>query len=472
MPVCIAGMHRSGTSMVANLLRGGGLYLGTDADLKSASQYNADGFWEHVRLVDLNEEILNRLGGGWDAPPPMPEGWVGAEPLRDLHASARAILEEFSGHEPWGWKDPRNSLTLPFWRRHLPDPKVVICVRNPLEVALSLRRRNILSYALSMILWTVYNERLLRTTRPDQRLITHYDAYAHEPREEVRRLLEFAGLTPSEDVVERACSAASADLRHHRLGGQQLVDAEVSPAVLDLYAKLCGEAGWSEQSLVRASTVAGGAIDAELPALGGNPAAAPSSAQARIEHATSDTLSGQRSGEPTSLPGRLNRSAVEVEVLRKRLEGRDATIGDLRAGIARRDTDIGGLRATLGDAQAKVNELRIRLEERGAAIGELRTRLSERDAASGELRTRLKERDAAIGELRTRLSERGAAIGELRTRGAAAQAKIADLQGWLETERRTVTMMSASWGWRLNTRYERIRKRVERQLQPSPKRRA
>ena len=443
MPICIAGMHRSGTSLVANLLRGGGLYLGADADLKGPSQYNADGFWEHVRLVDLNEEILNRLGGGWDAPPAMPEGWVGAEPLRDLHASAQAILEEFSGHEPWGWKDPRNSLTLPFWRRHLPDPKVVICVRNPLEVALSLRRRNILSYALSMLLWTVYNERLLRTTRPDQRLITHYDAYTREPREEVRRLLEFAGLTPSDDVVERACLTASADLRHHRLGGQQLVDAEVSPAILDLYARLCREAGWSEEIPARAATVVGGSIDAELPGLGGNPATAPSSAWAWIEDATSDALSEPPRGQATSPPGRLNRSAVEVEVLRKRLEGRDETIDDLRAGIARRDTAIENMRGTLGDAQTKVTELRIRLEERGAAIGELRSRLSERDAAIGELRTRL----------------------------AGAQAKIASLQRRLEAERRTVTMMSSSWGWRLNTRFRRIRERLDRQRQPSPKRR-
>src|SRR5262249_23640698 len=67
--VCIAGMHRSGTSMVARLLNLCGLYLGEDEDLMPSAADNPEGFWENLHFVDLNEKILSALQGGWDMPP-------------------------------------------------------------------------------------------------------------------------------------------------------------------------------------------------------------------------------------------------------------------------------------------------------------------------------------------------------------------------------------------------------------------
>src|SRR5215216_55744 len=138
MPVCIAGMHRSGTSMVAKLLHLCGLYLGQQGDLVPPTPDNPDGHWENMRFAGLNDEILNEFGGGWDHPPAIPDRWDEAERLHGIKMKAKIILQEFADHEPWGWKDPRNSLTLPVWKSIVPDLKVIICLRNPLEVALSL----------------------------------------------------------------------------------------------------------------------------------------------------------------------------------------------------------------------------------------------------------------------------------------------------------------------------------------------
>jgi len=71
MPVCIAGMHRSGTSMVARLLYLCGLYLGPESELLPPRPDNEEGYWENFYFVKLNEEILARLNGGWDWPPPL-----------------------------------------------------------------------------------------------------------------------------------------------------------------------------------------------------------------------------------------------------------------------------------------------------------------------------------------------------------------------------------------------------------------
>ena len=75
----------------------------------------------------------------------------------------------------WGWKDPRNSLTLPFWQDLVPGLKTLIMVRNPLEVAYSMRERNGTSYAFGLRLWEIYNRRLIEAAGKHDRLVTHYD---------------------------------------------------------------------------------------------------------------------------------------------------------------------------------------------------------------------------------------------------------------------------------------------------------
>src|SRR6185503_2312642 len=74
VPICIAGMHRSGTSMVAGLLQACGLFLGREEELGFDSN-NGEPHFENVRFVALNDEILSRLGGSWNNPPAFPRGW-------------------------------------------------------------------------------------------------------------------------------------------------------------------------------------------------------------------------------------------------------------------------------------------------------------------------------------------------------------------------------------------------------------
>src|ERR1700748_2976905 len=68
-PICIAGAHRSGTSMLARLLHSSGLNLGPEKDMMPPAADNPDGFWENLQFVRLNDELLNSAGGAWDLPP-------------------------------------------------------------------------------------------------------------------------------------------------------------------------------------------------------------------------------------------------------------------------------------------------------------------------------------------------------------------------------------------------------------------
>src|SRR5687768_9094893 len=139
--VCITGMHRSGTPMIAHALSRAGLFLGDPQDLHGPSDDNPDGYWEHKRIVAINDDLLELFGGGWDLPPQLAPGWLLEPRVHDMASRALTIFDQLRTHEHWGWKDPRCALTLPFWLSQCPDLFVVACVRNPLEVANSLRRR-------------------------------------------------------------------------------------------------------------------------------------------------------------------------------------------------------------------------------------------------------------------------------------------------------------------------------------------
>lgn len=80
-----------------------------------AAADNPDGFWENLRFVKLNDEILNALGAAWDLPP-RSESSFDSDTLAPQRAKAHLLLNSFADHHKWGWKDPRNCLTLPFGR--------------------------------------------------------------------------------------------------------------------------------------------------------------------------------------------------------------------------------------------------------------------------------------------------------------------------------------------------------------------
>ncbi len=241
--VCVAGMHRSGTSMVTRLLNLCGLYLGHTADLLPPTSDNSEGYWENIKFLQINEAILSHFHGGWDLPPVMEAGWEKAPELSAITPQAQELLRQFEGHEPWGWKDPRNSLTLPFWLQLIPDLKVIICLRHPLEVARSLNRRGYSSPAFSFNLWTVYNQRLLTAIPAEQLLITHYDTYFKRPQEELLRLLEFTGIPQDLGRLELALTSIAGNQRHNQATMEELRTTEAPPEMVDLYATLCAQSG-------------------------------------------------------------------------------------------------------------------------------------------------------------------------------------------------------------------------------------
>src|SRR3954454_7745401 len=116
--VVVLGPSRSGTSAVGRVLNLLGVDLGPEDRLLAAIPgVNPKGFFEHRDVVGLNDEILRRLSGDWLSPPELIAGWEHDAALDDLRSQAHELLQNtFGASALWGFKDPRASLTLPFWR--------------------------------------------------------------------------------------------------------------------------------------------------------------------------------------------------------------------------------------------------------------------------------------------------------------------------------------------------------------------
>lgn len=242
--VCVLGMHRSGTSLLARLLNLGGVALGPQGRLAPAAADNPRGFWEHAGLREINEELLHAFGGSWMDPPELPEGWSRDPRVAPVLEQARGqIARDFAGAALWGFKDPRLSLTVEFWRRVLPGRIAwIVALRNPLEVCDSLKRRNGLPSVLAEDLWCAYTRASLLATRPDERALVHYERLLEDPGGEIARLIAELRLpVPPPGAEARAAmrEESTAALRHHRHDMAEVARREdLRPDTRELYRRL------------------------------------------------------------------------------------------------------------------------------------------------------------------------------------------------------------------------------------------
>ena len=353
--ICIAGAHRSGTSMVTRLLHRCGLELGPESDLMPPQADNPEGFWEHLGFVTLNEELLNELGGAWDLPPNADENFTQAR-LDPLRMKARLLIEGFDSARVWGWKDPRNSLTLPFWQDLLQGLKTLIVVRNPLEVAYSMRERNGTSFSLGLRLWEIYNRRLIEKANEQQRLVTHYDLFFDDAETELRRIAEFTGLAHAD--AHNAAALVKKRRRHTHFTVEHLIDARVAPGVIELYRVLIGEAsptGRNKGKMAKSRET--GSLD------------------------EADLLPGSVSRLNAFVPERIAQIEHLYEELLAQAEARHKLqVEELAASL--RDKSI-----SLSESEAREDELRQRLRLQLKAAERLCRFLDETDDAAARLRS-------------------------------------------------------------------------------------
>jgi hypothetical protein len=224
-----------------------GLFFGWRRELNDESIF----FWT------LNEWLLRQAGTGWDRPAAIHE-LIDDEclmrlvrrylvqrlksPARYQYLGKRAFSGQtlFDVEGPWGWKDPRNTFTLPIWRSIYPNARAIHIGRHGVDVAASLlsRRSRYLERAQrnfarfeALYRWVARRKGFAQSVRcgnlqgafdiwyeyevearrqicnmGEMAISIRYEEFLHDPRGVLTRVSDFGGVAVSHDVIESVCS--------------------------------------------------------------------------------------------------------------------------------------------------------------------------------------------------------------------------------------------------------------------------
>ena len=418
-------MHRSGTSLVARVLNLLGVYLGPVKKMMRPGPDNPAGFWEHLGIYEINEEILRLLGGTWDALPELPPLWEERPELAPLYSRAkRMISSDFRGQALWGWKDPRNAILLPFWRKVQPSLRFVISFRNPLDVASSLSRRNAFPTSKGVRLWALYTATAILNTRGAPRLVSAYENYFDDWRREVARLSRFLGIgqVRINQAAKQIESFIQEELWHHRSSVRTVLSmTELEPAAQALYISLLQE-------------IRGEANE-------------PNRALGQLQLDTVSALAWHDLGQVEG----IQKLTAELHQAEKGLEERTRWAQSLDAELAER-------RAYLAKLQAEFDEKAAWADQLNAQVQALEQTSREQQAEASRFRTEFEDQQSYLASLQRELEDKQELEKQLTTLEqdlSTKQARIDELT-WLwqmgtARKRRFCLSLLAPLDWGIGT---------------------
>jgi len=224
----VLGIHRSGTSALTRVLSLMGAAL--PKNIMPPQPDNETGFWEPKRFADLNDQILRELGSGWS-------DWCSFE--RDIlhhvridHYKSeiqRLLTEEYGSADLIVLKDPRLCRFVPLYAEALREAGFrlipVISLRNPMEVADSLARRDGMPLSKASLLWLRHVLEAEAATRGMKRLVVSFDHLVDNVQDSAERIQAQVGLPwqpVPEDVARQIVSFVTPSQRHHRRSTEEV----------------------------------------------------------------------------------------------------------------------------------------------------------------------------------------------------------------------------------------------------------
>jgi hypothetical protein len=400
--VFVLGMHRSGTSLLTRGLQAVGIELGENL-LPPVPGDNDKGYFEDQRLHDLDNELLEQLGRTWCSLHLPPERITSTPELEE--AGREFLRSKAAEGVPFGLKDPRLCLLLPWWLERCAElelkPGYVLALRHPLSVAKSVCKpgtaRGDVAVVKALWLWYLHLVCALQNSENGPRVVVDYDMMVDEPLVQLQRIQRALGFPQVEPDQAFLDSFLDRGLRHSSHTMDDLLDhPDVGPQLVALYEML-----------------------------------------ARLSR---DDLASD---------------AREVGAMRTRSMEYLADLGPLLSYTSRQDEILASIRWEM----QKVTSEKLYLENLAADFAELRKRYHEEQRQTQAEIHALNDRLAASrSELQSTQNELQSTQNELQ----AAHAQLADTQAQLQAVQTHLDAVLNSRSWRVTAPLRKLSSRVKK----------
>ena len=240
----VLGMHRSGTSALTGVLNILGANLGENLLVGGAD--NIKGYFENTDFLEINEEILRIFKMEWDSLLHLPKGWEKNEKVHSLKEEIKKkIKKTFDNGYLFLIKDPRMLTLFPVWEDVLNSfkfqIKIIFVIRYPMEVALSLQKRDGMSLEKGLILFSQQILTAEAVSRDYERVVVPFDDLLNDTLNTLAKIKEQLKIKfpyDLKDKQEEIYAFLNKDLKHHNVKNKPLKHLQIAFDIYDIFETL------------------------------------------------------------------------------------------------------------------------------------------------------------------------------------------------------------------------------------------
>jgi hypothetical protein len=455
--VIVLGAPGSGASLCAHILSA----LGVDmVGLETGSDV---GPWEREELVTLHDRILalfNRAHLGPFHDFALPVAWWADPRVARIKREIVACLEAGMGADYFGFKDPRAVRLLPVWQQVANElrlaPRLVLCLRNPAQIAALSSARDGLDRAIVEYRWLANTVDFFRHANSFDICTVEYENWFEDPPANVTRLKDFLGLEWQQGesdlsllvsgIVNAEAQAEEAGRREpsqplvrslYKLARRADRDGRARDQITNIALQFVGfqqlqrpfQQAFEDIAKIAAKIPE---VEEELDVL--RTAAGERDALVEAQRAQFDDLGAEREAHQEAIQ-RAEQAAHQQAAAAEAMQGEIVALREALAGAEQRA-------AAAETSQAEVAALREALvqaehaaQERGAAADAMQDEIAMLRAALGRMEQEAQHRDTAaaavtaeLAIVREALAQAEGAAQECRAASETAQAEAAILR--------------------------------------------
>ena len=235
----ICGFHRSGTSLIASLVKNFG--ISCDKNLfHQPNKFNKSGYYEDIRIVDLHEKIFKDHNLSWWDPNLKT---VVYKKQKNYINEIKKILLSIKNKKNFFIKDPRIIIFYELWQKATNSLNInlnpIFIIRNPIDCAMSINYRDGLNLNHAMYLWILYhsNTKIIKELRSKSHFIVYNDLIK-KPKHKIADLANFISKNESIKISNNKIYKAFDKIQKKNNQSKNFKQSKEKIIALDLFDKI------------------------------------------------------------------------------------------------------------------------------------------------------------------------------------------------------------------------------------------